>query len=89
MCGVCRRVSLSVVRDSLAAVYPPPDDSLAEATVRELDDQFFTSDPYAYIRSRITSLMTENAPASRGDISEGFIGSLVRPLLATAAWTSA
>jgi hypothetical protein len=62
-----------LTRDSLAAVYPPPDDSLAEATVRELDDQFFTSDPYAYIRSRITSLLTENAPASRGDVSEDFI----------------
>lgn len=50
----------------------PPDDSLAEATIRELDDEFFTSDPYAYIRSRIRSLLTENAAASRGDVSEDF-----------------
>lgn len=61
-----------MARASLATVYPPPDDSLAKATVQELDDQFFTSDPYAYIRSRIASLLTGNAPKLTGPIAEEF-----------------
>lgn len=37
-----------------------------------MDDEFFTSDPYAYIRARIRSLLTEGVPKSGGDISGEF-----------------
>lgn len=54
-------------------MYPPPQDSLTEATFRELDGQFFTSDPYAYLRLRIRSLLTtEGVPVPGGDVAEEF-----------------
>jgi hypothetical protein len=53
-------------------VYPPPGESLAEATIQELDDQFFTSDPFAYIRSRIVSLLAATPRPPSSPISDEF-----------------
>lgn len=53
-------------------MYPAPSPSLSEATVKELDDQFFTSDPYAYIRSRVLTLLSNDRPALGGAAAEEF-----------------
>lgn len=53
-------------------MYPPPAAELAEATVTELDDQFFTSDPFAYIRARIVALLSDEPVTLRGPAAEEF-----------------
>lgn len=53
-------------------MYPPPSPSLSDATAKELDDQFFTSDPFAYIRSRILALLSDDRPAFEGSAAEEF-----------------
>lgn len=59
-------------------MYPPPAAELADATVTELDDQFFTSDPFAYIRARIVTLLSDEPPALRGPTADAF-GRLLGP----------
>ncbi|MFC4785626.1 hypothetical protein ACT8ZV_14190 [Nocardioides sp. MAHUQ-72] len=51
-------------------MYPPPESSLSAATVQQLDDQFFTSDPYAYIRSRVLMLLDEARSPNTSVMSE-------------------
>ena len=53
-------------------MYPPPSASLGETTARELDDQFFTSDPYAYVRSRILSLLSHDRHVPSGATAQEF-----------------
>ena len=53
-------------------MYPLPSPSLSEGTVKELDDQFFTSDPFAYIRSRILMLLSDERPMFGGAAAEEF-----------------
>ena len=53
-------------------MYPPPAAELADAIVTELDDQFFTSDPFAYIRARIVALLSEDPVTLSGPTAEEF-----------------
>jgi hypothetical protein len=53
-------------------VYPPPAAELADATVTELDDQFFTSDPFAYIRARIVTLLSDEPVTLSGAAADEF-----------------
>lgn len=39
----------------------------------ELDDQFFTSDPYSYIRARILTLLSADRPALGGSAADEFV----------------
>jgi len=45
---------------------------LSDATVIQLDDQFFTSDPFAYIRGRIRALLSDEEPIGQGPLSDEF-----------------
>lgn len=53
-------------------MHPPPGPELSDATVAQLDDQFFTSDPFAYIRLRILRLLSEEPPSLSGARAEEF-----------------
>lgn len=53
-------------------MYPPPSDELSAATVVQLDDQFFTSDPFAYVRSRVVALLDGRPVSPSGPIAEEF-----------------
>lgn len=53
-------------------MYPRPSPELSDATVVQLDDQFFTSDPFAYIRLRILWLLGEEPPTPTGARAEEF-----------------
>lgn len=54
------------------SVYPPPAQELSNATVIQLDDQFFTSDPFAYIRGRVRALLSDEQPVGKGPLSGEF-----------------
>ncbi|WP_345207384.1 hypothetical protein [Fodinibacter luteus] len=53
-------------------MYPPPGPELSQATVAQLDDQFFTSDPFAYIRVRILRLLSDDPPITAGPRAREF-----------------
>lgn len=60
-------------------MYPPPaGQELTEEHARELDDTFLASDPFAYFRSRIASLLTwhDNAPTSDAELPQPEPGSI-------------
>lgn len=57
-------------------MYPPPASELSGETVRRLDDEFFTSDPFSYLRARITTLLDRRTPTPEKDLFDQFRSAL-------------
>jgi hypothetical protein len=63
---VVRGIGLTVGR------VPASRPQLSQATVAQLDDQFFTSDPFPYIRLRILRLLSDDPPIADGPRAKDF-----------------